>query len=190
MEVHPRELIPLDLVHTDGRFGTCSCCCAYILAPCAAAHKHAAAYSQVVAFIKGTRTQPQCGFSYKVLSILNDIRIPYEVVKPGLCLDFVRFCKVVIEDCGLTLIIGSTAQLCERACNNSQSLPAGECARRAIQPWTARSDQEIQRVAHHPTGGQTNDLTRCCCRDYWLVAQLHLSSTGLPLSLHPQLLLC
>lgn len=39
-----------------------------------------AARSQVVAFIKGTRTQPQCGFSFKVLSILNDIRVPYEVV--------------------------------------------------------------------------------------------------------------
>lgn len=28
---------------------------------------------EVVAFIKGTRTQPQCGFSYKVLSILLEV---------------------------------------------------------------------------------------------------------------------
>ena len=35
---------------------------------------------QVVAFVKGTRTQPQCGFSYKVLSILNDSKVPFEVV--------------------------------------------------------------------------------------------------------------
>lgn len=30
--------------------------------------------------MKGTRTQPQCGFSYKVLSILNDSKVPFEVV--------------------------------------------------------------------------------------------------------------
>lgn len=29
---------------------------------------------QVVAFVKGTRTQPQCGFSYKVLTILQEVR--------------------------------------------------------------------------------------------------------------------
>lgn len=28
---------------------------------------------QVVAFVKGTRTAPQCGFSYKVLDILNQV---------------------------------------------------------------------------------------------------------------------
>eukprot|EP00877_Chromochloris_zofingiensis_P014725 jgi/Chrzof1/9506/Cz04g05200.t1 len=36
--------------------------------------------NRVVAFIKGTRTQPQCGFSFKVLQILNDNRAEYEVV--------------------------------------------------------------------------------------------------------------
>lgn len=36
--------------------------------------------SQVVAFVKGTRSQPQCGFSYKMLQILNDSRTDYEVV--------------------------------------------------------------------------------------------------------------
>ena len=35
---------------------------------------------QIVAFIKGTRTQPQCGFSYKVLTLLNEARVNYEVV--------------------------------------------------------------------------------------------------------------
>lgn len=35
---------------------------------------------QVVAFVKGTRTQPQCGFSHKVLTILNESRVPFEVV--------------------------------------------------------------------------------------------------------------
>lgn len=35
---------------------------------------------QVVAFIKGTRTQPQCGFSFKVLTLLNEARTEYEVV--------------------------------------------------------------------------------------------------------------
>jgi Grx4 family monothiol glutaredoxin len=34
----------------------------------------------VVAFIKGTRSQPQCGFSHKLLTILNDSRADYEVV--------------------------------------------------------------------------------------------------------------
>jgi hypothetical protein len=34
---------------------------------------------QVVAFIKGTRTQPQCGFSHKMLTILNNLRTEYEV---------------------------------------------------------------------------------------------------------------
>lgn len=35
---------------------------------------------QVVAFVKGSRSQPQCGFSYKMLTILNDLRTDYEVV--------------------------------------------------------------------------------------------------------------
>jgi hypothetical protein len=35
---------------------------------------------QVVAFIKGTRTQPQCGFSHKMLTILNTLKAEYEVV--------------------------------------------------------------------------------------------------------------
>ena len=35
---------------------------------------------QVVAFIKGTRTAPQCGFSYQLLTILNQNRVDYEVV--------------------------------------------------------------------------------------------------------------
>ena len=35
---------------------------------------------QVVAFVKGTRTQPQCGFSYKVLSTLNELGADYEVL--------------------------------------------------------------------------------------------------------------
>ena len=30
--------------------------------------------------MKGTRTTPQCGFSHKVLSILNELRVDYEVV--------------------------------------------------------------------------------------------------------------
>lgn len=34
----------------------------------------------VVAFIKGTRTAPQCGFSYRVLTMLNENKIDYEVV--------------------------------------------------------------------------------------------------------------
>ena len=38
------------------------------------------AVAQVVAFIKGTRTQPQCGFSHRVLTLLNESRLPYEVV--------------------------------------------------------------------------------------------------------------
>eukprot|EP00878_Enallax_costatus_P003308 GHUV01003513.1.p1 GENE.GHUV01003513.1~~GHUV01003513.1.p1 ORF type:complete len:279 (+),score=64.10 GHUV01003513.1:127-963(+) len=36
--------------------------------------------NKVVAFVKGTRSQPQCGFSYKMLTILNDLRTDYEVV--------------------------------------------------------------------------------------------------------------
>ncbi len=35
---------------------------------------------QVVAFVKGTRRQPQCGFSYKVLSMLNELGASYEVL--------------------------------------------------------------------------------------------------------------
>ena len=34
----------------------------------------------MVAFVKGTRTQPQCGFSYKVLSTLNELGADYEVL--------------------------------------------------------------------------------------------------------------
>jgi glutaredoxin-related protein len=37
-------------------------------------------HRQVVAFVKGTRSAPQCGFSHKMLSILNDMRTDYEVV--------------------------------------------------------------------------------------------------------------
>lgn len=36
--------------------------------------------NRVVAFVKGTRAQPQCGFSYKLLTLLNDCKADYEVV--------------------------------------------------------------------------------------------------------------
>jgi glutaredoxin-related protein len=29
--------------------------------------------------VKGTRTEPQCGFSHRVLTLLNEARIDYEV---------------------------------------------------------------------------------------------------------------
>jgi glutaredoxin-related protein len=35
---------------------------------------------QVVAFVKGTRSQPQCGFSFKMLQLLNESKADYEVV--------------------------------------------------------------------------------------------------------------
>lgn len=35
---------------------------------------------QVVAFVKGTRTAPQCGFSHRVLTLLNESRAEYEVL--------------------------------------------------------------------------------------------------------------
>ena len=35
--------------------------------------------AQVVAFVKGSRTQPACGFSYRVLTILNEAGADYEV---------------------------------------------------------------------------------------------------------------
>jgi glutaredoxin-related protein len=35
---------------------------------------------KVVAFIKGTRTAPQCGFSHRVLTILNEQAVDYEVL--------------------------------------------------------------------------------------------------------------
>lgn len=36
--------------------------------------------NRLVAFVKGTRQQPQCGFSYKMMSMLNDCKADYEVV--------------------------------------------------------------------------------------------------------------
>ncbi|CAD7702129.1 unnamed protein product [Ostreobium quekettii] len=36
--------------------------------------------NKVVAFIKGTRTKPECGFSYQVLTLLNKSQVDYEVV--------------------------------------------------------------------------------------------------------------
>ena len=35
---------------------------------------------KVVAFIKGTRTEPQCGCSYQMLSTLNSMNVEYQVV--------------------------------------------------------------------------------------------------------------
>lgn len=35
---------------------------------------------RIVAFVKGTRTQPQCGFSYQMLQTLNTMKAEYEVV--------------------------------------------------------------------------------------------------------------
>lgn len=35
---------------------------------------------QVLAFIKGTRTEPQCGFSYQMLTILNREGVDYELL--------------------------------------------------------------------------------------------------------------
>mmetsp|Transcript_11199 Transcript_11199/g.33595 ORF Transcript_11199/g.33595 Transcript_11199/m.33595 type:complete len:325 (+) Transcript_11199:332-1306(+) len=36
--------------------------------------------NRVVAFVKGTRTAPECGFSHQVLTLLNASRVEYEVV--------------------------------------------------------------------------------------------------------------
>ena len=36
--------------------------------------------NRAVAFVKGTRTAPQCGFSYKVLTILQELGADFEVV--------------------------------------------------------------------------------------------------------------
>jgi len=36
--------------------------------------------TKVVAFIKGTRTQPECGFSHQVLTLLNKSKVDYETV--------------------------------------------------------------------------------------------------------------
>lgn len=36
--------------------------------------------NKIVAFVKGTRTQPQCGFSHKMMTILNDANANFEVV--------------------------------------------------------------------------------------------------------------
>lgn len=36
--------------------------------------------NKVVAFVKGSRTQPQCGFSFKMLQMLNEVKADYEVV--------------------------------------------------------------------------------------------------------------
>lgn len=36
--------------------------------------------NKIVAFVKGTRQQPQCGFSFKMLNLLNTIKADYEVV--------------------------------------------------------------------------------------------------------------
>lgn len=36
--------------------------------------------NKVVAFVKGTRTEPQCGFSHKVLTLLTQSRAQFEVV--------------------------------------------------------------------------------------------------------------
>eukprot|EP00195_Chlamydomonas_chlamydogama_P006123 CAMPEP_0202889656 /NCGR_PEP_ID=MMETSP1392-20130828/255_1 /ASSEMBLY_ACC=CAM_ASM_000868 /TAXON_ID=225041 /ORGANISM="Chlamydomonas chlamydogama, Strain SAG 11-48b" /LENGTH=281 /DNA_ID=CAMNT_0049573039 /DNA_START=49 /DNA_END=894 /DNA_ORIENTATION=+ len=36
--------------------------------------------NKVVAFVKGTRTQPLCGFSHKLMTLLNETKADYEVV--------------------------------------------------------------------------------------------------------------
>ena len=35
---------------------------------------------RIVAFVKGTRTQPQCGFSYQMMETLNAMKADYQVV--------------------------------------------------------------------------------------------------------------
>ena len=36
--------------------------------------------AQVVAFVKGTRVAPQCGFSHRVMSLLTEAGAPFDVV--------------------------------------------------------------------------------------------------------------
>ncbi len=35
--------------------------------------------NKMVAFVKGTRTQPACGFSFKMMTMLNELKLDYEV---------------------------------------------------------------------------------------------------------------
>ena len=51
----------------------------------------------LVAFIKGTRTEPECGFSHAVCGMLNELLVDYETVDT---LDEVHNCNLrnVIKD--------------------------------------------------------------------------------------------
>jgi len=52
---------------------------------------------QVVAFVKGTRQAPQCGFSYKMLTLLNDSRAEYEVSCAPLEMGRVRASSMLMQ---------------------------------------------------------------------------------------------
>lgn len=54
--------------------------------------------NRVVAFVKGTRNEPQCGFSFRMLNILNTLKADYEVVN---VLDEVRQRVTPIPPLGL-----------------------------------------------------------------------------------------
>ncbi len=36
--------------------------------------------NQIVLFVKGTKTQPMCGFSHRAIEVMNQIAKPFEVV--------------------------------------------------------------------------------------------------------------
>lgn len=69
---------------------------------------------QVVAFVKGTRTQPQCGFSHQVLTILTEVRCG---VGAGVCVrthTCARVYAVVVVVVVVEVVVGVGGCKCGR----------------------------------------------------------------------------
>ena len=107
----------------------------------------------MVAFVKGTRTQPQCGFSHKVLSILNEVRAPYEVVSS---LAVVFPCPKFYSGRSWLSYIQKGCLLCDLDQSFLNLVAAGECIGRDIQPGVEGSNQVLQPMAHNSPGGNAS----------------------------------
>lgn len=107
--------------------------------------------SQVVAFIKGTRTSPSCGFSYRVLNILNESGADYEV---GLIrIDLISFNVTALELVQLVSLFAAHG----RACVTRDWCDAGIAGLAAVGSWECRqagpslsSLPPVSRACHAP----------------------------------------
>lgn len=120
----------------------------------------------MVAFVKGTRTQPQCGFSYKVLTLLQEVRPLFHLASalPLHPLGCLRVSLVLLA--GVSRKCGACIELWPCLCP-ARRCPAALCGASCLVGTLGWLPQPAPTAADTRT--QPRAATRCCATTSLLV---------------------